>query len=154
MLAHPNTECLFHLLSLCVFYQVLSTEVIRRGQSYVCGSSGYCILLPLFVYPVIAHWIWSETGWLSALNQDLFLDSGVIDAGGCTTVHMVGGFTGLMGALIMGPRIGRFSSSGAPLELPGHSTSLVVYGALLLWFGWCVYDASLFLCWIFGYMRS
>lgn len=60
----------------------------------------------------------------------------MIDAGGCTTVHMVGGLTGLMGALIMGPRLGRYNSSGAPVDLPGHSTSLVIYGALLLWFGW------------------
>lgn len=100
---------------------------------------GYCIFIPLFVYPVLAHWVWTHTGWLSALNKDLFLDSGMIDAGGCTTVHMVGGLSGLMGALMMGPRIGRFSPSGTPLTLPGHSMPLVIFGALLLWFGWYVF---------------
>lgn len=51
-------------------------------------------------------------------------------------VHMVGGFTGLMGAWLVGPRLGRFDSNGQPVDMPGHSATLVVLGTVLLWFGW------------------
>jgi Amt family ammonium transporter len=50
-------------------------------------------------------------------------------------VHMVGGFTGLMGAIFVGPRLGRFDSNGNPVDMPGHSATLVVLGTVLLWFG-------------------
>jgi Amt family ammonium transporter len=53
-------------------------------------------------------------------------------------VHMVGGFTGLMGAIFVGPRLGRFDSNGNPFHMPGHSATLVVLGTVLLWFGECL----------------
>lgn len=55
---------------------------------------------------------------------------------GCAAVHMVGGIAGTMGALIVGPRIGRFDRNGNPLPIHGHSATLVVLGTFLLWFGW------------------
>ena len=79
-------------------------------------------------------------GWLSAFKAagTVFLDVGMLDFAGCGVVHMVGGITGLLGAYIVGARIGRFDSNGKAQPMPGHSASLTVLGVFLLWFGWCV----------------
>ncbi|CAI7848869.1 unnamed protein product, partial [Closterium sp. NIES-53] len=72
-------------------------------------------------------------GWLSAFNtNNLFLDVGAIDFAGSGVVHMVGGVAGMWGALIEGPRLGRFDKGGRPLEMKGHSATLVVLGSFLL----------------------
>ena len=60
----------------------------------------------------------------------------MIDFAGSAVVHMVGGLSGLVAAVMAGPRIGRFDSDGKPVEMPGHSAILVVLGTVLLWFGW------------------
>ncbi|KAL4591029.1 hypothetical protein LXL04_003977 [Taraxacum kok-saghyz] len=105
----------------------------------------YSAFLTGFVYPVVSHWFWSVDGWASATNMDnLFLGSGVIDFAGSGVVHMVGGIAGLYGALIEGPRIGRFDHSGRSVALRGHSASLVVLGTFLLWFGWYGFNPGSF----------
>ncbi|CAI6004624.1 unnamed protein product [Closterium sp. NIES-65] len=106
----------------------------------------YSTFLTGFVYPVVAHWIWATNGWLSALNtNNLFLDVGAVDFAGSGVVHMVGGVAGLWGALIEGPRLGRFDKGGRPLEMKGHSATLVVLGSFLLWFGWFGFNPGSFL---------
>ena len=89
------------------------------------------------MYPVIAHWIWSSTGWLGywKAGERLFR-SGMIDYAGSGVVHMTGGFAGMAGCILLGPRMGRFDSNGNPVEMPGHSATLLVLGTVLLWFGW------------------
>uniref|UniRef100_A0A7S3EK75 Ammonium transporter n=1 Tax=Rhodosorus marinus TaxID=101924 RepID=A0A7S3EK75_9RHOD len=96
----------------------------------------YTIFVTSFVYPVVAHWIWSPSGWLSAENEDPLFGVGVFDFAGSTVVHVVGGFAGLMGAIIVGPRLGRFDEDGRVTPMPGHSATLVTLGGFLLWFGW------------------
>jgi Amt family ammonium transporter len=86
---------------------------------------------------VVVHWVWNGNGWLSAFNVvDPLFGVGMIDFAGCAVVHMVGGLTGMMGSILVGPRLGRFDSNGNPVEMPGHSATLVVLGTVLLWFGW------------------
>ncbi|KAL8483262.1 hypothetical protein ACS0TY_026088 [Phlomoides rotata] len=105
----------------------------------------YSAFLTGFVYPVVSHWFWSGDGWASATNTDsLLFGSGVIDFAGSGVVHMVGGIAGLWGALIEGPRIGRFDHSGRAVTLRGHSASLVVLGTFLLWFGWYGFNPGSF----------
>ncbi|KAF8015910.1 hypothetical protein BT93_H1452 [Corymbia citriodora subsp. variegata] len=105
----------------------------------------YSAFLTGFVYPVVSHWFWSTDGWASAFNSgDLLFGSGVIDFAGSGVVHMVGGIAGLWGALIEGPRIGRFDHSGRAVALRGHSASLVVLGTFLLWFGWYGFNPGSF----------
>lgn len=77
-----------------------------------------------------------RAGWLSAFRPDPLLDTGMFDFAGCGVVHMVGGFTGLVGASVLGPRLGRFGADGRAIPMPGHSASLCVLGVFLLWFGW------------------
>ncbi|GLC40105.1 hypothetical protein PLESTB_000882500 [Pleodorina starrii] len=99
----------------------------------------YSFFISAFVYPVVVHWVWSYEGWLgfarNAAYSHLFR-SGMIDFAGSGVVHMTGGLAGLAGCIMVGPRMGRFDSNGNPVEMPGHSATLVVLGTVLLWFGW------------------
>lgn len=123
---------------------ITSGSIAERTQfvAYLIYSS----FLTGFVYPVVSHWFWSSDGWASAANTgNLLFGSGVIDFAGSGVVHMVGGIAGLWGAFIEGPRIGRFGHSGRSLALRGHSSSLVVLGTFLLWFGWYGFNPGSFL---------
>ncbi|GMH10369.1 hypothetical protein Nepgr_012210 [Nepenthes gracilis] len=123
---------------------ITSGSIAERTQfvAYLIYSS----FLTGFVYPIVSHWFWSVDGWASASRaSNLLLGSGVIDFAGSGVVHMVGGVAGLWGALIEGPRIGRFDRSGRSVILRGHSGSLVVLGTFLLWFGWYGFNPGSFL---------
>jgi len=90
------------------------------------------------VYPVVAHWEWSSTGWLAPARAgaSALFGSGMIDFAGCGAVHMVGGFSGIVGAALLGPRIGRYDRDGQPLPMPGHNVPFAALGTFCLWFGW------------------
>ncbi|XP_037496147.1 ammonium transporter 1 member 2 isoform X3 [Jatropha curcas] len=124
---------------------ITSGSIAERTQfvAYLIYSS----FLTGFVYPIVSHWVWSADGWASASKSDnnLLFGSGAIDFAGSGVVHMVGGIAGLWGALIEGPRIGRFDRSGRSVALRGHSASLVVLGSFLLWFGWYGFNPGSFL---------
>lgn len=94
-----------------------------KFSSYVI----YSIIICALVYPVSGHWIWGG-GWLSEM--------GFHDFAGSTAVHMVGGLAALMGAWIVGPRIGKYDKNGKSHAIPGHSLTLGALGVFLLWFGW------------------
>lgn len=87
----------------------------------------FSFVLTLFIYPVVGHWIWGG-GWLSNL--------GFLDFAGDTVVHSVGGWAALSGAIILGPRIGKYGKDGKVNAIPGHSMSLAVIGLFILWLGW------------------
>ncbi|MPW26687.1 ammonium transporter [Alkalibaculum sp. M08DMB] len=90
----------------------------------------YCIfsfVISLVIYPIAGHWIWGG-GFLSEL--------GFIDFAGSTAVHSVGGWAALVGAMILGPRIGKYGKDGKSKVIPGHSITLGALGVFILWFGW------------------
>ncbi len=87
----------------------------------------FSFVLTLVIYPIVGHWIWGG-GWLS--------DLGFMDFAGDTAVHSVGGWAALAGAMILGPRIGKYDKDGKPKAIPGHSMSLAVIGLFVLWLGW------------------
>lgn len=93
----------------------------------------YSIIISLVVYPIEGHWIWGG-GWLSTLNIGSW--EGFTDYAGSTAVHMVGGVSALVGAKILGPRIGKYDKNGNPKAIPGHSLTLGALGVFILWFGW------------------
>ncbi|KAI9071311.1 hypothetical protein K1719_035032 [Acacia pycnantha] len=122
---------------------ITSGSIAERTQfvAYLIYSS----FLTGFVYPVVSHWFWSSDGWASATNSsNLLFGTGVIDFAGSGVVHLVGGIAGLWGALIEGPRIGRFDHTGRPIALRGHSATLVVLGTFLLWYGWYGFNPGSF----------
>lgn len=129
---------------------ITSGSIAERTQfvAYLIYSS----FLTGFVYPVVSHWFWSGDGWASPIRpHNLLFGSGAIDFAGSGVVHMVGGIAGLWGALIEGPRIGRFDRAGRSVALRGHSASLVVLGTFLLWFGWYGFNPGSFLTIMKGY---
>jgi Amt family ammonium transporter len=93
----------------------------------------YSFLLTAFVYPVVAHWVWGG-GWLAGLDFH--------DFAGSTVVHAVGGAAALVGAWVLGPRIGRFNKDGSPNAIAGHNLPLVTIGVFILWFGWYGFNAG------------
>ncbi len=90
----------------------------------------FSVFISAVIYPVAGHWIWGG-GWLSS-----FLDVGFKDFAGSTVVHSVGGWSALVGAWLLGPRLGKYGKKGEITPIPGHSLSLATLGALILWLGW------------------
>mmetsp|Transcript_15185 Transcript_15185/g.57748 ORF Transcript_15185/g.57748 Transcript_15185/m.57748 type:complete len:479 (-) Transcript_15185:314-1750(-) len=97
----------------------------------------YATVLTAFVYPCVVHSVWNADGWATAFREnDLLNDCGVIDFAGSGVVHMTGGVAGLVAAIFVGPRKGRFSASGEPIDIPGQSPIYRNLGTFILWFGW------------------
>lgn len=96
----------------------------------------YCIysgIISLVIYPIEAHWVWGG-GWLAQL--------GFIDFAGSAAIHTVGGVSALIGAIILGPRIGKYSKNGKVNAIPGHSLTLGALGVFILWFGWYGFNGA------------
>ena len=92
----------------------------------------YSIVISAVVYPVFGSWAWGSLynggGWLEGM--------GFIDFAGSTVVHSIGGWAALAGAIVLGPRLGRYGPDGKPRAMPGHNLVLATLGVFLLWFGW------------------
>ncbi|HVL89836.1 MAG TPA: ammonium transporter [Actinomycetota bacterium] len=87
----------------------------------------YSGLISGLIYPIAGHWIWGG-GWLASKE--------FLDFAGSTVVHSVGGWAALVGAIMVGPRLGKYAKDGRPRPMPGHSMPLGMLGVFLLWFGW------------------
>ncbi|MGD8521823.1 MAG: ammonium transporter [Desulfobacterales bacterium] len=87
----------------------------------------YSIAITAIIYPIVGHWIWGG-GWLAEL--------GMWDFAGSTVVHSTGGWLALVGAIMLGPRTGKYNMDGSSNALPGHSIPLATLGTFILWFGW------------------
>lgn len=94
----------------------------------------YSFVISLIVYPIEAHWVWGPDGWLSAI--------GFHDFAGSAVIHYVGGLTALIGAKILGPRIGKFNKDGSPNGIPGHNLTIGALGCFILWFGWYGFNGA------------
>ena len=93
----------------------------------------YSVVISAFIYPVYGHWVWGG-GWLSQLGFHDFAGSGV--------VHALGGFIGLAGAMVLGPRFGKYDKDGKPKAIPGHNIPFAAIGVFILWFGWFGFNAG------------
>jgi len=99
----------------------------------------YSFFITALIYPISGHWMWGslfggEGGWLEAL--------GFYDFAGSTVVHSVGGWAALMGAIFLGPRIGKYGPDRKPRAIPGHNIPLAALGVFILWFGWFGFNAG------------
>jgi ammonium transporter, Amt family len=95
----------------------------------------YGVFMSAVLYPLYGNWVWGG-GWLSALGVNAGLGHGHVDFAGATVVHMTGGVTALAGALVLGPRLGKFRADGTIGAMPGHNLPMSVLGTLILAFGW------------------
>jgi ammonium transporter, Amt family len=93
------------------------------------------------IYPLYANWVWGG-GWLSALGSNFGLGHGHVDFAGSSVVHMTGGVCALAGAMVLGPRIGKFNKDGSANPIPGHHIPMAVVGCFILAFGWFGFNAG------------
>ncbi len=121
---HPQTDWLFQVAFAATAATIVSGAVAGRMkfQAYLV----YTVFITALVYPISGYWKWGG-GWLNEL--------GFHDFAGSLVVHSVGGFAGLAGAMLLGPRIGRFTKSGEN-TLPPHNYTLATLGVFILWIGW------------------
>lgn len=120
---HPQIDWLFQVAFAATAATIVSGAV--AGRMKFSGYLVYSIVITAFIYPVSGMWKWGG-GWLDAM--------GFYDFAGSLVVHAVGGFAGLAGAIVLGPRLGRFGTGAKPL--PPHNMALATLGVLILWVGW------------------
>lgn len=101
----------------------------------------YCLFMSMFVYPIFGNWVWGG-GWLAQLGSQFGLGHGHVDFAGSSVVHLVGGTAALAGAIVLGPRIGKFTKDGKVNALPGHHMPMAILGVLILAFGWFGFNAG------------
>jgi Amt family ammonium transporter len=101
----------------------------------------YGFFIAGIVYPLYANWVWGG-GWLSQLGKNFALGHGHVDFAGSSVVHMTGGVAALAGAMVLGPRLGKFRSDGTPNALPGHHIPMAMTGCFILAFGWFGFNAG------------
>ena len=107
----------------------------------------YSAVISAVVYPIEAHWVWGG-GWLTRLGANLFGEGApeYVDFAGSSAIHMVGGLSALIGAIILGPRIGKYvknkDGSVKVNAIPGHSITLGALGVFILWFGWYGFNGA------------
>jgi Amt family ammonium transporter len=114
-------EVVFAGVSLAIVWGAMA----ERAKLWVYFAFGVVFTL---IYSITSHWIWSPHGWLFA--------KGMQDFAGSTVVHYQGALAALAGALLLGPRIGKFGHDGRANPIPGHNMPYAVLGTLILWFGW------------------
>jgi Amt family ammonium transporter len=95
----------------------------------------FALFMSIVLYPVFGMWAWGG-GWLATLGTNLSLGHGYVDFAGSGVVHAVGGLCALAGAMILGPRIGRYREDGKPNPMPGHNIPFAMAGTFILLFGW------------------
>ena len=95
----------------------------------------YAVAVTAFIYPIFGSWVWGG-GWLNDVGP------GFIDFAGSTVVHSVGGWAALAGAIVVGPRIGKYAADKSSVRIPGHSVVLMALGVFVLWFGWFGFNAG------------
>lgn len=99
------------------------------------GFALMSLWVSMFIYPLVGNWVWGG-GWLANLGRTMGWGNGAVDFAGSGVVHTIGGCVGLAGAMVLGPRIGKFNKDGSANATPGHSISLGVLGTIILFFGW------------------
>ena len=113
-----------------------TATIVSGAMAERTKFASYCIyslVISAVVYPIEAHWIWGG-GWLAQL--------GFIDFAGSCAIYMVGGISAIIGAIILGPRIGKYGKNGKVNAIPGHSLTLGALGVFILWFGWYGFNGA------------
>ena len=113
-----------------------TATIVSGAMAERTNFLSYCIysgIITAVVYPIEAHWIWGG-GWLAQM--------GFHDFAGSCAIHMVGGFSALIGAWMEGPRLGKYNKDGTPNAIPGHNVVIGALGCFILWFGWYGFNGA------------
>lgn len=97
--------------------------------------------ISMVLYPLFGNWVWG-CGWLSSLGVNFGLGHGVVDFAGSAVVHSMGGMIALAGAIVIGPRIGKFKKDGTARAFPGHDIPMAIIGTIILFFCWFAFNAG------------
>jgi len=109
------------------------------------GAAAAVVLAAIF-FPLLAHWSWS-TGWLAQLGANFGLGAGLLDAGGASAIHVLGGLSALAVVWIAGPRRGKFPREGLSTAMPGHNSIYVLFGCAVAAMGWLAFNTAGALLW-------
>ena len=112
-------------------FAVAAISIVSGALAERMKLWAYAIMVVFFcgiMYPLVANWVWNPNGWLAI--------RGFNDFAGSAAVHAMGGFSALAAAIVLGPRIGKYSKEGTSNTIPGHNLPLASVGAFILWFGW------------------
>ena len=99
------------------------------------------LFISMFLYPFFGNWVWGG-GWMSTLGKNFGLGHGVVDFAGSSVVHAMGGMLALSGAIVIGPRIGKFKKDGTARPFPGHDIPMAIVGTIILFFCWFSFNAG------------
>ena len=108
-----------------------------KYSAYVITS----FFIAMFLYPLFANWVWGG-GWLATLGANFGIGHGVVDFAGSAVVHSMGGMIALAGAIVLGPRIGKFKKDGTARAFPGHNIPMAIVGTIILFFCWFSFNAG------------
>jgi ammonium transporter, Amt family len=112
-------------------FAVAAISIVSGGVAERIKMWAYTVFVVIFsavLYPLAANWVWNPHGWLAT--------RGFNDFAGSAAVHTMGGIAALAGAMVLGPRIGKYNADGTINAIPGHNLTLSAVGAFILWFGW------------------
>jgi Amt family ammonium transporter len=112
-------------------FAVAAISIVSGALAERMKLWAYAVMVVFFcgiMYPLVANWVWNPNGWLAL--------RGFNDFAGSAAVHAMGGFSALAAAIVLGPRIGKYSKEGNSNTIPGHNLPLASVGAFILWFGW------------------
>ena len=101
----------------------------------------YGVIVGGLIYPIYGNWVWGA-GWLSQLGAMFHLGHGVVDFAGSSVVHLTGGVLAFVGAVMIGPRLGKFNKDGSVNATPGHNIPMAIIGCFILAFGWFGFNAG------------
>lgn len=131
----PGTDWNWTFLIFQTVFAATAATIVSGAMAERTKFAGYLVysfFITLFIYPVFGSWAWGGLldggGWLEKL--------GFLDFAGSTVVHSIGGWLALAGAIVLGPRVGKYGPDGKPKAILGHNIPLAALGVFILWFGW------------------
>jgi Amt family ammonium transporter len=127
------THFLFNLVFMDTAATIVTGAMAERWKFSAFVVYGF--FMSMIIYPVFGNWAWGG-GWLAQLGTKSGLGHGYVDFAGSGVVHGIGGFTGMAGAIVLGPRIGKYGPDGSPNVLPAYNLPLAILGTFILAFGW------------------
>lgn len=132
----PATNFFFQVVFAATAVTIASGAMAERTKftTYLV----FAAVMTAFIYPVVVHWTWGG-GWIAQMSIG---DAVYSDFAGSTIVHLTGAVAALVGAKMIGPRLGKYGPDGTPRAIPGHNIGYAVIGVFILWFGWFGFNAG------------